>query len=178
MINKNIKEYSLVLFDWDDTLCIHPNHYDKDDYESNKNYDIASLQGHFGRWGDQSRPSVLLLCLLQKLSDLGIEVGLFSRCRSHTLMQMKEEWIKAYIPNVHIENYSIGDGIDKVEYMDAIAEAKELSKESILLIDNSDDILSKAEENGFHSASPIEAAEYAIRYLVDCNAVNSLSTLW
>lgn len=149
----NIK---LVIFDFDDTLCIHYKHgYTEDDeleltlkvYMSNKS-----------PWCDHAKnrhmQEFINECVERKLP-----MGMMSLVTSFKHSERKIHWIKEQY-GVDMENYSVGNRKDKLKLLKSLALALGLDHRQILFIDDRSDTLNEVAENGFIAVSPMQIVNY------------------
>lgn len=146
---------SLVLFDFDDTLCIHPRIID---YEY-KTYCKAMLKS-CDWWTDIGcKPSTHMKDFIEALQQNKVQLGLISATRTYIQMTRKIEWVKKNY-NTDLENYCVAKGTHKVEMMEILSEAYNIPRNKILIVDDKEEILSEAVKDGFQAASPMEVVNF------------------
>lgn len=145
----------IVLFDFDDILCIHQNHVSKPEYE--QRCFIKEIVGDItetSRWLDTSI-STHLKDFVIECKKRGLEIGLVSWVENCKVAEAKQRWAeKRY--GVHFENYCTSTAEGKIEIMQGVADYRGLRPDQILLVDDWWQTLTNAANAGFQAASPME----------------------
>lgn len=155
----NLEKVKLVLFDFDDTLCIHSKHK-IDDWDE---YDSGIVTGDYN-W-DKSSKNIHMGKFMVHCAGRGIEIGMTSVVSTALHQERKLEWVRDNY-GILLENYCVGDSKYKVTLMRAIALGNDWDRDSILLVDDYCDTLYSAEEEGFQAATPIEVVNYVLGNLI------------
>lgn len=159
----DLKKAKVVLFDFDDTLCLHTQHR-KDTQVEHEKYmsDNVFTSGDFPEAWDNTKISTTMDRFMHKCNELGLEIGLISGVENFRVAKNKVRWVKA-VYGLKLRNYCTAasdDGGTKVSMMQAIADSKGLANEQILIIDDWWVILDAAANRGFQAASPMECIAY------------------
>jgi len=159
----DLKKAKVVLFDFDDTLCLHPQHRKDTQVEHEKFMsDNVFTSGDFTETWDDTKISTTMDRFMHKCNELGLELGLVSSVENYRVAKNKVRWVKA-VYGLKLRNYctSASDGgTAKVNMMQAIADSKGLANEQILIIDDWWVVLEAAANRGFQAASPMECIAY------------------
>lgn len=159
----DLKKAKVVLFDFDDTLCLHPQHRKDTQVEHEKFMsDNVFTSGDFPEAWDNTKISTTMDRFMHKCNELGLEIGLISGVENFRVAKNKVRWVKA-VYGLKLRNYCTpaSDGGDtKVSMMQAIADSKDLANEQILIIDDWWVVLEAAANRGFQAASPMECIAY------------------
>lgn len=152
----DIDKLNYVLFDFDETLCIHARKklfsYDSSDYTKSVLLDNS--------WWDKigCKPNKHMKEFMEELQNRNIELGLISQTDSYMHMVRKQEWVKEKY-GIDLKNYCVSSD-NKVDMMIALSRAYHLPFYSILIIDDKESVLNMAVKNGFQAASPMEVVNY------------------
>lgn len=144
----------LILWDFDDTLCIHSSRVPMD----HATYYRELLSKGIHLW-DGCRINDELSVFLGLAHEFEIHQGLISATASPLCAEAKTECVYKHY-EVYLDNYCVATNDDKISMMNAISSAYDIPKDRILIIDDSYDVLTKAEANGYYSASPVEIITY------------------
>lgn len=149
----NIK---LVIFDFDDTLCIHPKHgYTEEDeieLELKVYRDIKSP------WSEHAKNRHMQE-FIDECVEKGMKMGMMSLVSSFKHGERKIHWIKEQY-GVNMENYSVGNREDKIRLLKVLMLTFNLDFKQIMIIDDRSDTLNEAAENGFIAISPMQIVNY------------------
>lgn len=146
----------LVLFDFDDTLCIHEEHGDSP--EEQMGYNKRVLTEGAGAWSNLM-PSRHMGALMKICAGNNVRMGLISAAMSFAHMKGKADWVKkAY--GYDLENYCVRTPEAKVDMMIALSEANEIPRDQILIVDDYWLTLERAANAGFKSASPMQIVNF------------------
>lgn len=159
----DLKKAKVVLFDFDDTLCLHTQHR-KDTQVEREKYISENVftSGDFTEKWDNTKISTTMDRFMHKCNELGLELGLVSSVENYRIAKNKVRWVKA-VYGLKLRNYctSVSDGgTAKVNMMQAIADSKGLANDEILIIDDWWIVLEAAANRGFQAASPMECVAY------------------
>lgn len=150
--NENLK---IVLFDFDDTLCIHNRsiHYSDEEY--------YKLLIHSSEWWTKigCEPSKHMKEFMLLMKSQGTRLGLISQTDSYIHMIRKNEWVQTNY-EIELENFCVACNVSKVNMMIALSKAYNIRRNTILLVDDKESILCEAVNNGFQAASPMEVVNY------------------
>ena len=151
----DLDKLNYVLFDFDDTLCIHTRKkllsYDSTDY-------MKSLLLNDSWWDKIGcKPNKYMKEFMIELQNRNIELGLISQTDSYIHMVRKQEWVKEKY-DIDLKNYCVSS--DKIDMMVALSRAYPIPFYSILIVDDKETILNMAVSKGFQAASPIEVVNY------------------
>lgn len=149
---KNIK---LVLFDFDDTLCIHTQHYEDDAIR--EAYHIDMLKNNSEWWtmrGCQiNKQMEKLLFLCEKENK---RVGLISAVDMPRTAGLKIEWVKTHY-GYELEDFCACSLKGKVDVIKAITKVYGIKPEEILFIDDLHDNVWNVSALGVNAMSCLEA---------------------
>lgn len=152
----NFEQLKFVLFDFDETLCIHTNHVSWDKEDQLK-YESSLILGEY-TWKN-SRPNNHMLNFMNICKESNIKMGFISHVDSYTQAKEKFKWIRnAY--GLELENFCVGKREYKVETLKAISKAYNLPVHSILIVDDLYITLEEAANSGFQAATPMEVVNY------------------
>lgn len=149
----NLDNLQVVVFDFDDTLCIHKRRDNDNEREYNK--DIFAGKDIW----KESSISTHIKEFMQECDSKGIKMGLISATTSFQHMLRKHEWVlKSYEYN--LENYCVGNADDKLNVLIAISDSMGIDRSSILIVDDRYTTLHQCDMAGFMAASPMEIVNY------------------
>lgn len=149
------EDLKIVLFDFDDTLCIHnrsTHHSDEEYYES-----LIHSSKWWTKIGCEPNKHMKEFMLLMK--SQGTRLGLISQTDSYIHMIRKNEWVQTNY-GIELENFCVACNISKVNMMISLNKAYNIRRNKILLVDDKESILCEAVNNGFQAASPMEVVNY------------------
>ena len=140
----------LVVFDFDDTLCIHQFHGTR----SSREYEHSMLQGKNYWSGHGAKPNVQMQEFIRMCQADGKEIGLISATESFVHMSMKQKWAEE---NYHVKfkNFCGGTWEKKIEILEDICEALDYDSREILIVDDMVQTLRLAEDAGFQACTPM-----------------------
>ena len=155
----NGSKLKVVVFDFDDTLCIHAQHGSFVEGRT-RNYFSSVMKDH--SWWDsiQSKPSAALKVLIDFLKEREIPMYLCSVIESSIHGIRKVEWV-AEKYGVTMSNLCVKSPEYKIDACVALADHLNVARESILIVDDYHRVIEWAENAGFQSATPIEAIEFS-----------------
>lgn len=160
MLTQNLKDVKYVLFDFDDTLCIHSNHQAWTNNKEHK-FDVCILQG-----GDpyaKSAPNYHMAEFIRHLKEADIKMGLISHISSVPQAIIKERWVEENY-NIKLDNFCVGSREHKVEMLKHIADGLHIRHSQILIIDDAYMTLAEADSEGFQTATPMEIVNLIYQY--------------
>jgi hypothetical protein len=148
----------MIIFDFDDTLCIHTKHgnFNPDD-EYNASVIIKEPNEIWNKPEKQTNIHMEKLMSLAKVNS--VKMGLMSATLSFLHMRQKQLWVWQNY-GVMLENYCVGKREAKLEMLRAISTAYEIRREQILFIDDCYETVTEAYEAGFDACSPMEVVNY------------------
>lgn len=149
----NLENLKLVIYDFDETLCIHTNRKSGLDID----YDSQVVAGK-SAW-DTCNPNKSMKQFIDICKKRGITQGLISATLSYQHMHLKNEWVKENY-DIELENYCVGHPEDKIKMLRALSVGLGLNKDEILIVDDMYSTLSSAANEGFQSATPMEVVNY------------------
>ena len=152
----DLKNLKLVLYDFDDTLCIHKYHEDNDDLDHL--YNINILVGGSEAFNDGSI-SLFMKKFIDVCSRMNIRQGLISASLSYKHFEAKNEWVRRNY-DIQLENFCVGSARGKIDMITAIADAYCFDKNEILIVDDFWETLEKAANLGFQACTPMEIVNY------------------
>lgn len=152
----DLSKVRYVFFDFDDTLCIHKNRqflkyedYIKLLYQEKENISLWSPNDksqHMQRFMD--------LCFSKYIS-----MYLISWVKTSLESNIKQKWVfKTY--GYLLENMCVGSIELKTEIIQYFCSAKNISTDSVLIIDDSPEVLNNAAKNNIQAASPMEIVSF------------------
>lgn len=148
-----LEKTKMVLFDFDDTLCIHSDHRVPDDLD----YSARVLKGEYAWTG--CKKSTHMEKFMKLCERLGIQMGLISQTVSYQHMQLKHDWVLQNY-NIDIGNYCVGTLENKLVVLKALAEAHGFENSEIMIVDDLYMTLDLADAEGFLTATPMEIVNY------------------
>ena len=152
----DLEKVKMVLYDFDDTLCIHEDHSSSKD--SDAEYDVRVLKDGYKAWPN-ARPNSHMGMFMQKCKEHSIRQGLISATVSYQHDVAKHEWV-CHNYGIALENFCVGTFEDKLRIMIAISTAYDIPREQILIIDDLYENLERAANNGFMAATPMEVVNF------------------
>lgn len=156
MLMQNLNDIKYVLFDFDDTLCIHSNHQAWTNSKDHK-LEVCILQG-----GDpyyKSTPNFHMAEFIRHLRENGIKMGLISHVSSVLQANIKEKWVEEHY-NIRLDNFCVSTREQKVEMLKRISDGLHIERSRILIIDDAYLTLTEATDAGFQAATPMEIVNY------------------
>lgn len=151
-----LQDIKLVLFDFDNTLCLHTKYTNNEDIE--QAYDINILLEDKDPW-ENCLVSSHLKQFMELCVERNIKIGLISATASSKHAVKKQNWVAekyGFLP----ENYCVSSAENKIRMMRAITVTDEIDKSQILLVDDLFFTLEDAANAGFMACSPMEVVEY------------------
>lgn len=151
----SFKRLKMVLFDFDDTLCIHQFHGTR----NGKEYEHSMLQGK-DYWLDHgAKPNIQMQEFLHLCKTEGKRIGIISATDSYVHMTMKQKWV-AVNYQINAENFSVGTWERKIEMMEDLCEVNKYEPREILIVDDAVLTVRAAEDAGFQACTPMEVINY------------------
>lgn len=154
----DLKNLKIVLYDFDDTLCIHKYHEASDDLEHL--YNINVLIKGSDTYNDCSI-SLFMKKFMNICSKMNIRQGLISASLSYKHFEAKNEWVRRNY-DTQLENFCVGRVDRKIDMINAIADAYCFDKNEILVVDDFWETLEKVANAGFQACSPMEIVNFII----------------
>ena len=156
-----LENLEMVLFDFDDTLCIHSHR--SDSYEELMEYLSYIHSGEtFPKSWNKAKPNLQLKKFMDYLAYKNIPMGLISGVHDCKAAERKIEWVKENY-GYSLENYCVSSQEQKMIELTTIAEVNGLHESQIALVDDYYENLGNAEKMGFTTFSPMEIVN-----LVNC----------
>ena len=145
-----------VLFDFDDTLCIHTSHKPWTT-EMSHELEVRMLVGNNPYDTSFANPHMAEFIDMCKRCD--IKMGLISHVNSIPEAKAKEKWVEDWY-KVKLENFCVGTREQKLEMLKRISDSECIEREDILIIDDAYLTLTEAEDAGFQTATPMEIVNF------------------
>lgn len=154
----DLSRVKLVLFDFDDTLCIHSKHWNHD----SDGYNKAMFTGDTSWWERNScEYSKEMMKLVNYCRDNGIDMGLISAVEFCATSVTKLDWVKQKY-GVDMKNFCTSAGqSSKKDMVNYIIRAYGLEADSILFVDDYYSHVSQVASLGVQAASPMEIVNWA-----------------
>lgn len=146
-----LKGVKYVVFDFDDTLCIHKSH-------SSKDWDVV-----LSTYSDEPFKRCVKSTLMQDFMDLcykrNIPMGLISAVELPVRSVLKQDWVEKNY-SYKLENFCVCKAEDKQTMLSYIIGRNNICSRELLLVDAMYSTLESCDNNGFSTVSPIYVAEY------------------
>ena len=152
----DFNKLKMVLWDFDDTLCVHKNH--KNLAENDLTYNVNVLLKGKDAWKDCDANYHMRQFAIN-CKNSGVRQGLLSACNSSKHAQGKVDWVNDRY-EIELENFCVGTPEQKLEMLLAIAEAYGFKRNEILLVDDYWRNFEDAANAGFQACTPIEIVNY------------------
>lgn len=166
----DLDKVKYVLFDFDDTLCIHTVRNEL--FSTTERY--AELFAEEPETWATSQPNTQMSGFIQELKKRNIPMGLCSAVDCYKHSENKVKWVCREYGIEHLDNYCCGSAEDKIKVMLAMTSQLNLKPENILIVDDYWSTIYRAGREGFQSAAPMEVVNWMnakIRSM--CNAENA-----
>lgn len=155
MIDLNSIEY--VLFDFDDTLYVHPNHIDEEDYS--QKHLIANCTGDISALYTKQGYNMQMDAFITKLASMHMKMGLIS-CTNPAYVNNKLKWVKETY-NVEMLNLCMSrTGKHKVKFILKFLKGVNCPPEKVLVVDDYWKVLYAAGNAGMKTATPIQIVNW------------------
>lgn len=149
-----LENLEMVLFDFDDTLCIHSHR--SDSYEELMEYlSYIHSDETFPKSWNKSKPNLQLKKFMDYLACKNISMGLISGVRDCKTAERKIKWVKENYGYL-LENYCVSSQEQKIIELKVLAKVNRLHENQIAIIDDLYPNLEKAESEGFVALSPMQ----------------------
>lgn len=145
-----------VLFDFDDTLCIHSSHKPWTRANDHKQ-EVYMLKNQY--FYPTSRANAHMREFINICKKNSIKMGLISHVNSVPQSIAKINWCEKQY-DVKFENFCVGTREQKVEMLKRISDSTNIDKDEIIIIDDSYLTLTEAESEGFMTATPMEIVNF------------------
>lgn len=152
----DLDHIKVVLFDFDDTLCIHTKR--PQNTRSNVEYDASILRGE-NPWENDGIPSREMAAFIKMCVERNIHMGMISATGGSLSSRAKVEWVKSHY-DVALNDYSVNHPARKVEELQSLAEYFHCERSEILLVDDLHSTLDAVASEGFLACSPMVIVEY------------------
>ena len=149
----NLDNLNMVLFDFDDTLYIHDQHY----YSMENMWELNALAGN--QVYEDDHVNAQMKEFVQKCDKADILLGLISATPYMIMAKEKVRWANR-IYDVTFENYCVSDAEHKVKMLEFLSLTYKFKPESIAIVDDLWFTLQAAEEHGFKALTPMEVVNY------------------
>ena len=154
----NLDKIKIVLWGFDDTLCIHEFH--SGDSDSKRMYNFDVLFNGKDAW-NMCKPNIFMKKFMNLCLNKNIKQGLISTTISYKHATGKCEWVRENY-GIELENFCVGTYKAKIDMMLAISDAYDYEKYEILIVDGFGENLERAADNGFQACSPMEVVNYIL----------------
>ena len=151
-----LQDIKLVLYDFDDTLCIHQKRGHTDYDEQDLSHRV--YRGDDNLWPN-SVPNKHMGLFMKECEELGIKQGLMSLTPMFKQSTAKQKWVED-VYGVRLENYCVGSAEEKLKQMKILARVFGINREQILLIDDKTWTLNQVVISGFKGWSPMQVVNY------------------
>lgn len=152
----NLQDLDMVLFDFDDTLCIHAEHGGSE--ELDQEWMVKVLRKGAAAWEKCSINESMKL-FMEECLNCNLQMGLISTVESEKHAKGKFDWvIKNY--GIILENFCVSTFEGKLDMMLAISKAYGIPKEKILIVDDYWKNLERAANAGFKACTPMEVVNW------------------
>ena len=152
----DLTKIDMVLFDFDDTLCIHSKRgtWMAADYIEAVTHTLSNEMPY-----KASQMNAQLCKFMEYCRSMQIDMGLLSHVGSTAESQQKVDWI-ARCYGVQLKDYSVSTRDKKVLMLQSIANVRGVPNARILLVDDMCLTLDEASDAGFQTASPMEIVNF------------------
>lgn len=150
----DINKIKIVLFDYDNTVCLHPRH----NSEPSQPFINRVFKEGSSAWSHCST-NAQLADFMSLLKDLNIRMGLISATKYYPIMVAKLLWVKEKY-GYNLENFCSGASEDKVKILEAISDTYGYSKEEIMIIDDYWLVCETCADAGFVSWTPMQVVNF------------------
>ena len=149
-----LENLEMVLFDFDDTLCIHSHR--SDSYEELMEYlSCINSDKTFPESWNNAKPNLQLKKFMDYLACKNISMGLISGVQDCKTAERKLKWVKENYGYL-LENYCVSSQEQKIIELKVLAKVNRLHANQIAIIDDMYSNLEKAESEGFIALSPMQ----------------------
>lgn len=152
----DLGKVKVVLFDFDDTLCIHSDHVKKSDTEYGK-----AMVARDSTWWDKQgcQMNRQMKNFMDLCNKKGITMGLISAVDFSCTAEAKVNWVANKYHYV-LRNFCTGSFEGKKRIIQALLEGYEHKPENVLFIDDLYSNLEAVAELGVQTATPMEVVNY------------------
>lgn len=150
----DINKIKIVLFDFDDTLCIHPMHG-----SINTEPNVSSVLKYGADTWSHCSANIHMADFMSLLEDLNIRMGLISACNYYFTMHAKQVWVKNTY-GYDLENFCTNSADNKIKVLDAISEIYGYSKDEIMIVDDYWLVSDTCADGGYVSWTPMQVVNY------------------
>lgn len=151
----NLENTKVILFDFDDTLCIHEEHQSNE--EQKRIYNKNVLKEGIQAWS--GKPNIHMKKFMKECEKKNIQMGLISATVSVKHAKGKHDWVLMNY-GINLENFCVGTFENKLAIMFAIADAYNIPKSQIMIVDDYWENLERAANAGFTVCSPMEVVNF------------------
>ena len=151
----NFKNVKVILFDFDETLCIHHGHIPG----TGTTDEFADLikEGadiYKNKEGNIQLKKFIVLC-----KNKGIEIGIISACSSFIAMNVKRQWAERTY-STSFTNYCVDSAEHKINMLEAIHKAYGFQRSQIAIVDDLIFTVTNAADAGFLACTPMEIVNF------------------
>lgn len=146
----DLGKVKVVLFDFDDTLCIHFKHEDTEGY-------LREMVLGNCEWWDVigCKKNECMQIFIGKCLDAHLRMGLISATAVSCTAINKINWVKNTY-GVEMENFCVGKIKDKASIVKALLDTGEYRPEEVLVVDDTVRVLEDVTRLGCQAANPME----------------------
>lgn len=156
----DLNKVKTVLFDFDETLCVHEGHTTDVDNAAH----IANFLECGMRHYDKRKKNAQMAEFIDLCAERGIEVGVISVCASSIEMEAKCRWATEVYKHP-FKNYCVGTAEHKIDMLEALSRVHAVWKSEIAIVDDLIFTVSRAADAGFTAWTPMEVVNYVNCYL-------------
>ena len=151
-----LEDIKLVLFDFDDTLCIHQIRKKG----NSNNFNIAMLNRDINYWDCKNcYPNHQMKIFMKLCASIHVDMGLISAVTSCCEAENKIQWIfEKY--GFKLKNYCTGNAENKINIIKALLQSSALTPQNILFVDDQYINILSVSELGLQTAMPLEIINY------------------
>lgn len=152
----DLTKIDMVLFDFDDTLCIHAKRgtWTAADYIKAVTCALSNEMPY-----KASQMNAQLCKFMEYCRSMQIDMGLLSHVGSTAESQQKVDWVEQCY-GVHLKDYSVSTRDKKVLMLQSIENVSGIPHARILLVDDMCVTLDEASDAGFQTATPMEIVNF------------------
>lgn len=159
----DISNFKIVLFDFDNMLCIHTNHGKWDEQQSRVNR-ATIVSGSLAVW-DDCEISEDLKKFMELLKKNNIRMGLISTTESYPVAKTKQKFVEERY-GIELENFCTGTQDGKLDMLNAIADAYGYDKQEVAIVDDYWYQLERASDAGFVAYFPLQIVNFMKIYKI------------
>lgn len=161
----NFDNLKMVLYDFDDTLCIHENHY-RDTDESIYSHNIDVLKNGADSWHTCSINNHMKE-FMELCREQGLRQGLIS-ATPNLHSAAKCEWVKQHY-GIELENFCVSRAAEKVPTMRALSDVYGYQHYQMMIVDDFYEVTEAAGSAGFKACTPMQIVNYIEQLRVEAH---------